>query len=108
MERAARVHEHVVELRKVLGDRFRSPELAGTTRRRCDGSWSAARADRLRTFILHRRAAGEWMDVGRWVEQQVTKLILDHRVLDSVGSSVPAEEPGADRRAASRARRVPR
>lgn len=71
MERAKRIHEYVVELRKVLSDSLRYGKLAGPARRCCDGNLSSTRSDRLWSFVLHCRASGKQFD-SKVIVQQVT------------------------------------
>lgn len=94
MERAARVHEHVLELWKVLSDSLRSCKLVRSSRWSGDGSRSSASSNRLWTFILHRLSSGEKVmaiqsATGWWL----ALFLLDRRVLNLMGHSVPAKKP---------------
>lgn len=102
MERTTRIHEHVLELRKISGYRLRAGELAGTGGRRRHGSRASSRSNRLRTFVLHCRASGETREC---FVQQVTVTccfdlsLVDHRLLDPLGHAIPAEKSRFDRSA---------
>lgn len=107
MERTERIHEHVVELRKVPRNCLRSRQLARTGRRCRDGACSSSRSNRLRTSVLHRRSPGEF----HWTFARATgddDVVLDHRILNLVGSSVPAEKPRPHRCPSSRPRWIAR
>lgn len=59
MERTERIHEYVVELRKVLSNSLCFSELARPSRWRCDGPWSFPCSNRMQSLVLHRCASGE-------------------------------------------------
>lgn len=85
MERTARIHEHELELRLVPGNDVCTYKFTWTDWRRRDGVGTSESADRLRSPVLHRRAA-------------------NGRLLDSLGHAVFVEKSRADWSSAACAR----
>lgn len=84
MERAARIHEHVLELWKIPRDLLRSHQFARTSWRCCDGARSHSRPNCVRNPLLYCRASGESLEEC----QSATGDVISRIFLQTVAYSI--------------------